>query len=166
MIRRPPRSTRTDTLFPYTTLFRSAEGADGGEPHLCAEGGRRGQPRVRKPALAVRPRRDGRTAGGRLWHPAPPPERAGQPLVPKAAGRVRRRHLALFGGADDAFAAAPDRGGQDGAGRREQSGHLLDGRQGRNSQAGDAVPARNNSEERRVGKECVSTCRTRGSPYH
>src|SRR3546814_5525251 len=32
MIRRPPRSTRTDTLFPYTTLFRSIEGRadDGG----------------------------------------------------------------------------------------------------------------------------------------
>src|SRR3546814_8200349 len=30
MIRRPPRSTRTDTLFPYTTLFRSPrQGADG-----------------------------------------------------------------------------------------------------------------------------------------
>src|SRR3546814_10366089 len=34
MIRRPPRSTRTDTLFPYTTLFRSHQkactnGADG-----------------------------------------------------------------------------------------------------------------------------------------
>src|SRR3546814_13913467 len=28
MIRRPPRSTRTDTLFPYTTLFRSV-GTDG-----------------------------------------------------------------------------------------------------------------------------------------
>src|SRR3546814_7946881 len=27
MIRRPPRSTRTDTLFPYTTLFRSAHAA-------------------------------------------------------------------------------------------------------------------------------------------
>src|SRR3546814_2093034 len=27
MIRRPPRSTRTDTLFPYTTLFRSAPAA-------------------------------------------------------------------------------------------------------------------------------------------
>src|SRR3546814_5207524 len=27
MIRRPPRSTRTDTLFPYTTLFRSAASA-------------------------------------------------------------------------------------------------------------------------------------------
>src|SRR3546814_3912963 len=29
MIRRPPRSTRTDTLFPYTTLFRSAEDREG-----------------------------------------------------------------------------------------------------------------------------------------
>src|SRR3546814_8756558 len=28
MIRRPPRSTRTDTLFPYTTLFRSQEAVD------------------------------------------------------------------------------------------------------------------------------------------
>src|SRR3546814_11571972 len=28
MIRRPPISTRTDTLFPYTTLFRSLEAAD------------------------------------------------------------------------------------------------------------------------------------------
>src|SRR3546814_4090963 len=35
MIRRPPRSTRTDTLFPYTTLFRSRgerSGAGGAEP--------------------------------------------------------------------------------------------------------------------------------------
>src|SRR3546814_3286463 len=29
MIRRPPRSTRTDTLFPYTTLFRSFPGFQG-----------------------------------------------------------------------------------------------------------------------------------------
>src|SRR3546814_13918064 len=29
MIRRPPRSTRTDTLFPYTTLFRSRIGKHG-----------------------------------------------------------------------------------------------------------------------------------------
>src|SRR3546814_10028696 len=28
MIRRPPRSTRTDTLFPYTTLFRSEDDAE------------------------------------------------------------------------------------------------------------------------------------------
>src|SRR3546814_3926222 len=35
MIRRPPRSTRTDTLFPYTTLFRSADVSahDGGADH-------------------------------------------------------------------------------------------------------------------------------------
>src|SRR3546814_10574835 len=34
MIRRPPRSTRTDTLFPYTTLFRSGggEGVDAPRP--------------------------------------------------------------------------------------------------------------------------------------
>src|SRR3546814_4919031 len=30
MRRRPPRSTRTDTLFPYTTLFRSAQGRQAG----------------------------------------------------------------------------------------------------------------------------------------
>src|SRR3546814_938126 len=33
MIRRPPRSTRTDTLFPYTTLFRSLGDARRGVPH-------------------------------------------------------------------------------------------------------------------------------------
>src|SRR3546814_18369848 len=31
MIRRPPRSTRTYTLFPYTTLFRSVIGGSGGD---------------------------------------------------------------------------------------------------------------------------------------
>src|SRR3546814_12431633 len=35
MIRRPPRSTRTDSLFPYTTLFRSA--LFGGRPGSAAE---------------------------------------------------------------------------------------------------------------------------------
>src|SRR3546814_7018648 len=33
MIRRPPRSTRTDTLFPYTTLFRSASVYDFAPKH-------------------------------------------------------------------------------------------------------------------------------------
>src|SRR3546814_5856569 len=49
MIRRPPRSTRTDTLFPYTTLFRS--------PVLCRAG----------PAEVpeVRPLRRTRRAGNR-----------------------------------------------------------------------------------------------------
>src|SRR3546814_9627481 len=34
MIPRPPRSTRTDTLFPYTTLFRSTASAGPGETHI------------------------------------------------------------------------------------------------------------------------------------
>src|SRR3546814_6302603 len=34
MIRRPPRSTRTNTLFPYTTLFRSIANDDQVERHL------------------------------------------------------------------------------------------------------------------------------------
>src|SRR3546814_18238345 len=38
MIRRPPRSTRTDTLFPYTTLFRSS----GPPPRGVARHGRTG----------------------------------------------------------------------------------------------------------------------------
>src|SRR3546814_10552138 len=37
MIRRPPRSTRTDTLFPYTTLFRSARKGRGFGPPLIHE---------------------------------------------------------------------------------------------------------------------------------
>src|SRR3546814_11770132 len=41
MIRRPPRSTRTDTLFPYTTLFRSLRrddrGSQGPRPSECLE---------------------------------------------------------------------------------------------------------------------------------
>src|SRR3546814_12804001 len=36
MIRRPPRSTRTDTLFPYTTLFRSAAFFEDRVPHRVA----------------------------------------------------------------------------------------------------------------------------------
>src|SRR3546814_1881841 len=43
MIRRPPRSTRTDTLFPYTTLFRSGEGPPHGQGHRGGQGsGERG----------------------------------------------------------------------------------------------------------------------------
>src|SRR3546814_842468 len=38
MIRRPPRSTRTDTLFPYTTLFRSSESAGHWAPGANALG--------------------------------------------------------------------------------------------------------------------------------
>src|SRR3546814_5437059 len=83
MIRRPPRSTRTDTLFPYTTLFRSRPArrtrrggrrgkGQGGRHHLCLQ--RRAAPhagrgragdgtqRVRRGALA-RPYPERRTLG-------------------------------------------------------------------------------------------------------
>src|SRR3546814_8902296 len=50
MIRRPPRSTRTDTLFPYTTLFRSTARPRSRHrrelrlPRAALRGGRHGRP--------------------------------------------------------------------------------------------------------------------------
>src|SRR3546814_16994388 len=52
MIRRPPKSTRTNTLFPYTTLFRSSAGL--GPPHTPAKLVKLRQPK------AVRPMNDKR----------------------------------------------------------------------------------------------------------
>src|SRR3546814_4979779 len=52
MIRRPPRSTRTDTLFPYTTLFRS-----GAASHGCRVRRRQPATRARFPYRAPAPRR-------------------------------------------------------------------------------------------------------------
>src|SRR3546814_11287183 len=60
MIRRPPRSTRTDTLFPYTTLFRSAA-------HRLPASRRSSDNRAADPA-------HGRVAGPRV---PPPPVRPG-----------------------------------------------------------------------------------------
>src|SRR3546814_6075569 len=51
MIRRPPRSTRTDTLFPYTTLFRSRQTSGLGSVARARSGGHqqsRGQPLYRR----------------------------------------------------------------------------------------------------------------------
>ena len=55
------------------------------------------------------PETHGADAGGALRHSAPPPDRADEPVVPQAARRVRRRHLALPRRQDPALAAAPDR---------------------------------------------------------
>src|SRR3546814_16278261 len=74
MIRRPPRSTRTDTLFPYTTLFRSRTGAvrcNGSHPILVVTGSSRcqepGGPWVAGQTimgdLGNRPRRHGLACG-------------------------------------------------------------------------------------------------------
>src|SRR3546814_17025440 len=82
MIRRPPRSTRTDTLFPYTTLFRSgAAVARGSARHLVSCPARAAALRHDGGGLsmvgafrlrAVRPRcgrRLGRTGDRRLHRP-------------------------------------------------------------------------------------------------
>src|SRR3546814_13990869 len=57
MLRRPPRSTRTDTLFPYTTLFRSH-----GRAVLQAHGRRGPRPVIARP-LRLRALPTGRTLG-------------------------------------------------------------------------------------------------------
>src|SRR3546814_9257139 len=60
MIRRPPRSTRTDTLFPYTTLFRSSPVALGtqhervADRHIDPGCRRRGRPRLGHPRTDAR----------------------------------------------------------------------------------------------------------------
>src|SRR3546814_12270624 len=74
MIRRPPRSTRTDTLFPYTTLFRSPS-----------------------PGERLQDRRDPRCSGAGCGGDEPPPRRAG-PLVERAAAHRRRRRMAGLAG--------------------------------------------------------------------
>src|SRR3546814_12416623 len=110
MIRRPPRSTLTDTLFPYTTLFRSglhAEAVDHG-----GEFGR-GRDVVEVATLHV-----------------------------LDSGIVERR-----------------RGGPTlGTARIDPDLH------DRSVGVGGRLGIR--SEERRVGKECVSACRSRWSPDH
>src|SRR3546814_16226268 len=124
MIRRPPRSTRTDTLFPYTTLFRSdlvgvlvelTAGMQLGHDDL----------RRRHALLAVEVDRD-------------------------AAAVVRHRDRAV------AVQGDPDRVAP--AGQRLVDG-VVDPLVDPVVQAGAG-----RSEERRVGKEGVSTVRSRWSP--
>src|SRR3546814_14734612 len=69
MIRRPPRSTRTDTLFPYTTRFRAlGSRADGA----------RDLPRA---VLAVPPALRDRRRQPRPWPPADQPRRLPRPAM-------------------------------------------------------------------------------------
>src|SRR3546814_20289904 len=118
MIRRPPRSTRTDTLFPYTTLFRSRGDAWSG---LCWRGGLPG-------------RRCYRPGSGALRH---------------------GRRLSGGGTAPCRLVAGV-----------EHPRILCDLRRDRVPPRRHPLRARlrgDRSEERRVGKEGVSTCRSRVS---
>src|SRR3546814_2107341 len=125
MRRRPPRSTRTDTLFPYTTLFRSVrrpQRVDPGEPaaagalgiRLCDGRRQRGSPPEGLPATA---RLAGRTF--RLTRSATQFTRTFEsmsgthpdlwPLTPKVrAGRTMTNKKSTAG-----------RGGRGGAGERD-----------------------------------------------
>src|SRR3546814_15169449 len=81
MIRRPPRSTRTDTLFPYTTLVRSG-------------GGCLGDPGAGQPAA----------------HESEPPRRhvAARDVADVSRNRHHHRPRHLFGGRPEAEAARDD----------------------------------------------------------
>src|SRR3546814_16879036 len=101
MIRRPPRSTRTDTLFPYTTLFRSVGGLDHidqrgqcGFLHRLAEFGDIGA-RDEGAAIAADPHRGDARMGvaflDRRVAPQPPPPSA---RVPRWVVRPEAEHRA------------------------------------------------------------------------
>src|SRR3546814_12336257 len=90
MIRRPPRSTRTDTLFPYTTLFRSPRRLGLGPPHALAQLFRALARLGRRPALVLAVAAfllTGAIARGSL--PAAPQQAVA--VVVEAAGKLLRR---------------------------------------------------------------------------
>src|SRR3546814_6873984 len=104
MIRRPPRSTRTDTLFPYTTLFRSRTGrrhaaADArARTPVAARTRRLSAPRRVRPVVRRDRRRD-RARSRRL------------PATRRTGARPRPRRASTLSGR--ARARAGDRGGLD-----------------------------------------------------
>src|SRR3546814_15574897 len=132
MIRRPPRSTRTDTLVPYTTLFRSFL-----RPIVALS------KLICWPVACASARRlDGRSCAG--------------------IDKWVRLSCAIAGTASaDAMSAA------DAIEPRSASLEIsiYDPPQLQRL-ATRWFHLRPRSEERRVGKECVSTCRSRWSPYH
>src|SRR3546814_48860 len=95
MIRRPPRSTRTDTLFPYTTLFRSGHGEHAPVCPAARHGCRKPWRTVRR-AARVHPagafhRAPGGQAVGRHEAEARPGLRADGAATGVVAGRTQRR---------------------------------------------------------------------------
>src|SRR3546814_20065757 len=124
MIRRPPRSTRTDTLFPYTTLFRS-------ESRHCG---------VVDDPLFIRTRiYGGSDLGG-----------AGLILMRVSNSQAARGGL---------------RHSEEKWGWQQGMERLFRRRAMQLITSISALGGRR-SEERRVGKECVSTCSSRWSRYH
>src|SRR3546814_8433148 len=69
MILRPPRSTRTDTLIPYTTLFLSDDALVGGGASFVDCAGRQRDEPQRTPPLGTRARDQGTLGADRLVEP-------------------------------------------------------------------------------------------------
>src|SRR3546814_6519515 len=121
MIRRPPRSTRTDTLFPYTTLFRSSCCLHGEENHracrLRVVDGVHDRTRCRR-LEAVSPAVRDDVGNGQLGIP----KRAG-PLRYRAQRELNpeRKQATIPNSARFARGAAPGGGGGTAIGH----GHLL-----------------------------------------
>src|SRR3546814_14274878 len=133
MIRRPPRSTRTDTLCPFTTLFRSGLG----QLRHAGESAEAGE-------LAVVADRQDEVAVGTGHH-----------LVGHDVGMLAALALGDLAGGQVVEALVGEPGD---LGVEQAEVDAL-------AEAGHAAIVQR-SEERRVGKECVSTCRSRWSPYH
>src|SRR3546814_11192654 len=93
MIRRPPRSTRTDTLYPYTTLFRSSQRNREAAREHAGQGV--GAGRLRPPGI-VRPVA---AAGDRSPGPGPGDAAEGRGQASRHAPRqTERRRSAVIGG--------------------------------------------------------------------
>src|SRR3546814_4126973 len=143
MIRRPPRSTRTDTLFPYTSLFRSWNESGPTKIYLRA---------LRSSVMSPHEVSEVEPGSGFLVRDL---IRGGEPL--RVSERSASQTLKQW---DRIGARVVQVGGK----------HLLSGGVlSFTMEAAEALVAdlrRSRSEERRVGKDCVSTCRSRWSPYH
>src|SRR3546814_20967023 len=156
MIRRPPRSTRTDTLFPYTTLFRSRDeeiAAAGIGKALPDPGG------AEAIAVGLDRRAARRTPAHRIEHAPVGGERRG---IETEAEGGDHEGMSTFG----VRIAPPFRLGTNGTGSRQSLAAL---RRTRHPQPISKSPGRGSlsqhtSAERRAGKECVRTCRSRAAP--
>src|SRR3546814_21006685 len=89
MIRRPPRSTRTDTLFPYTTLFRSGL-LIGSEPEYAGHG-RSVEPRAAGASVAAAGRDGKPAASSRQLRTAMPGAPAAGTRPPRAETEAAAR---------------------------------------------------------------------------
>src|SRR3546814_14548079 len=132
MIRRPPRSTRTDTLFPYTTLFRSGAG------------------RIIAIDTRAAPLERARAFGATDVVQAAIDDPRHEALVDRIRAMTGGR------GVDHAFEAT-------GIAALAFTPLLL-ARNGGNAIQVSGAHGEVRSDERRVGKECVSPCRSRWSP--